>query len=160
MELAGEVLTGHFFLHIPGLQFASHDAFRTLCASLPEQSVWWLNACDPASCSGIAIPELRSLTPRRVPGNWIVYRGATRIADIGRNGRDLWFYEQPDAPDVADAIQPLLHLLYGNTQQTQRIPVDTINDRPAPASVWLPLLRSAFDVTVEPDRITLWALRR
>ncbi len=158
MELAGEVLTGHFFNHVPGLQFASHEAFRALGNELTEDRVWWLNACDPASCCGVAISELRTTMPRRVPGNWMVYRGNIRIADIARGGRDLWFYEQPDNPDAGDALRPLIHILYGGQPQSQRIPVDTINDAPSPGSPWLALLRSAFDVAVEPDRVTLWAL--
>ena len=52
MELSGEVVTGYFFLGIPGLQFMSPAALRLLPRSLPQDAVYWFNAADLHPCAG------------------------------------------------------------------------------------------------------------
>ena len=64
MELSGEILSGHFFEGIPGLQFISPEAFRFLNEPLPEEPVYWLNAADPASLCGIKLEALKGTPPQ------------------------------------------------------------------------------------------------
>ena len=67
MELSGEVLSGHFFTGVPGLQFASHAAFRVLRQGLAEDSIYWLNAWDPASPCGLGLEDFKGEVPARLP---------------------------------------------------------------------------------------------
>jgi ATP-dependent Lhr-like helicase len=46
LELGGEIVAGHFFTGIRGLQFASKEAFRRLRDGLPKEAIWWLSAQD------------------------------------------------------------------------------------------------------------------
>jgi ATP-dependent Lhr-like helicase len=55
MELSGEILSGHFFAGIPGLQFISHRGFHSLNRGLPEGEIYWICAADPASPCGPVI---------------------------------------------------------------------------------------------------------
>ncbi|MDY6844635.1 MAG: ATP-dependent helicase, partial [Thermodesulfobacteriota bacterium] len=89
MELSGELITGHFFQGIPGLQFMSHEGFRFLTNSIDENAVYWLNATDPASICGIRLEELKSALPSRVPSTTLVYRGTTLVLVSRRNGKTL-----------------------------------------------------------------------
>ncbi len=98
MELSGEVLAGCFFLGIPGLQFISPRAFRSLQRKLPERAVWWVNACDPIACSGLPLDAFRGRLPRRVPGNYLVYRGQQPVLFLLRGGKELQFFVRPGRP--------------------------------------------------------------
>jgi ATP-dependent Lhr-like helicase len=40
LELSGEIVSGHFFLGVPGIQFATHEALRRLGDSLPSEAVY------------------------------------------------------------------------------------------------------------------------
>jgi ATP-dependent helicase Lhr and Lhr-like helicase len=41
LELSGEIVAGHFFDGIPGLQFATHEAIRKLAHPLPSDRLYW-----------------------------------------------------------------------------------------------------------------------
>ena len=86
MELSGEILSGYFFEGIPGVQFISHEAFRFLNEPLPEESVYWMNAADPASLCGIRLEALKGLLPSRIPSTHLVYRGKRLVLISRRNG--------------------------------------------------------------------------
>ncbi|MCW0295056.1 hypothetical protein NIL11_26940, partial [Klebsiella pneumoniae] len=65
MELSGEVLAGYFFHGIPGPQFISHQAFRSLQRQLPEDTIFWFNATDPVSLCGRGLDGMRGILPKR-----------------------------------------------------------------------------------------------
>ncbi|NLE02548.1 MAG: hypothetical protein GX640_22005, partial [Fibrobacter sp.] len=65
MELSGEIINGHFFEDIPGLQFTSVTALKLLQEKLPQDGLYWINAADPVSLCGISIPAFKSRFPER-----------------------------------------------------------------------------------------------
>ncbi len=146
MELSGEVLGGVFFHGIPGLQFIAPRAFRLLQRALPEDAVWWVNACDPASCCGLPLPALRGELPRRVPGNAVIYHGAEPALLLQRHGKTLHFTVPPDDPRLPHYLAPLHALLDRLFRPLSRLVVETINDAPAPTSPYLDAFRLSFDV--------------
>ncbi|SFG93597.1 ATP-dependent helicase Lhr and Lhr-like helicase [Desulfotomaculum arcticum] len=67
MEFSGEIYAGHFFEQITGLQFISREANRFLHQELNEESLYWLNAADPASPCGLKLPGMDEDLPARQP---------------------------------------------------------------------------------------------
>ena len=96
MELSGELIGGHFFQGIRGLQFISHQAFRLLQKGLREDAVYWMNACDPASLCGVKLEGLDPHLPSRIPSNHIVYRGTQVVLISRRNGKELEIFVPPE----------------------------------------------------------------
>jgi ATP-dependent Lhr-like helicase len=131
MELSGEVLAGYFFEHIPGLQFASHAAFRSLQRPLPGEAVYWMNAADPASLCGVSFEGLDLDLPRRVPGNYLVFQGERPVLVLGRYGSELQM--RTDARD--NRIQSYLGVYRALLQRSVRplpvIRVERINGEPS-----------------------------
>ncbi len=129
MELSGEVLGGWFFRDLPGPQFVSHQALRTLRRPLPEDAVYWVNATDPASCCGLGLPELP--LPKRLASSWLVYRGSTLALAAHAQGRDLFFHLPPDHPDLPRCLRLFKALLDRRFRPLSRVEVRTIDERPA-----------------------------
>jgi len=152
MELSGEILAGCFFLGIPGLQFIAPPAFRQLQHALPDDAIWWLNACDPASCCGLALVELKSRLPRRLPGNFLVYRGPEPVVIIQRAGKELQFHLAPDDPDFPRCLGPLHTLLERQFRPALHLTVETINGEPAARSPYLDSLALSFDIVRDTPR--------
>ncbi|MHB0935295.1 MAG: Lhr family helicase [Armatimonadota bacterium] len=152
MELSGEVLGGIFFHGIPGLQFIAPRAFRLLQRKLPD-GVWWLNACDPASCCGLPLSGLRGTLPKRLPGNYVAYRGGTPVFIIERNGKALQFLTPPDDPRLPEYLLPLHHLLDRRFQPLLHVTVESINGENPCASPYLDTLSLAFNVVRDYNRV-------
>ncbi|MEN6475420.1 MAG: DEAD/DEAH box helicase [Syntrophaceae bacterium] len=142
MELSGEIISGHFFEAIPGLQFMSYEAFRFLSASLPEDAVYWMNACDPASLCGVQLEGLKTKLPSRTPTTFLVYRGATLVLVARQGGRTLHFHTPPDDPRMAEYLAFFKTLLGREFNPLKIITVETINGEPALESTYAPILRS------------------
>ncbi len=155
MELSGEVFAGCFFHGIPGLQFMSHRGFRSLQRELPKNASWWVNAVDPASLCGIGLDAFRGSLPRRVPGNYVVYRGCEIIASIQRNGKDLRLLLEPNDRELQAAFCVLDHLLGRRFQPLRQITVETINDERADESAYLDALRGSFSVVKDFQKVQL-----
>jgi len=160
MELSGEVLAGQFFAGVPGLQFASPDAFRTLRdALLPDDAVYWMNARDPASLAGVDLPELKDalggLLPERREGNTVVFHGDRPVLIARRRGKTLDIQVAPDHPRLDDYLDFLKVLLTRDFSPRKLVEVEEINGEPAPASPYLPVLRRIFSATVEPRSVKL-----
>jgi ATP-dependent Lhr-like helicase len=156
MELSGEVMTGYFFEGIPGPQFISHEAFRTLGKGMPEEAIYWMSAVDPASLCGISLQGLKGTLPRRVPGTHLVYHGSRLVLVSQRNGSALTFQVQPDDPRLDEYLEILHHLLNRKVQPIRRIIVETINEEMASRSPYLDFLRRNFDVSVGHRKVTLY----
>jgi len=160
MELSGEVLAGQFFAGVPGLQFASPDAFRTLRDGLlPDDAVYWMNARDPASLAGVDLPELKDalggLLPERREGNTVVFHGDRLVLTARRRGKTLDIQVAPDHPRLDDYLDFLKVLLTRDFAPRKLIEVEEINGEPAPESPYLPVLRRIFSTTVEPRSVKL-----
>jgi ATP-dependent Lhr-like helicase len=156
MELSGEVISGIFFHGIPGPQFMSQKAFRRLQQNLPEETIFWINAADPASLCGVQMDGLRGMLPPRVASTHLVYRGKDLKVVSKRNGKDLSFLVPCNDPDLPNYFISLYHLLTRKFQPLRRITIETINDEKATESAYILAFRTSFDVSVDPKEVVLF----
>ena len=156
MELSGELLSGCFFQGIPGPQFISHQAFQELKRGLPDQRIFWLNACDPISLCGVSVDSLKRELPRRIPGNHVVYRGAEIAVVSQRQGKAVTINLAEDDPDLPECLGVISHLLQRDFQPLKRIKVETINEEPAAGSVYAATLARQFDAQPDGQSLTLY----
>lgn len=159
MELSGEVFTGQFFEGIPGLQFASHAAVRTLTSPLHEERVWWVNACDPASLCGIGLDDVRGMLPARRDSTHIVFHGARLVLVSKRKGKDLTFTCPSDEPRIVDYLRVFHDILGRQFHAPTAIRVETVNDEKVTHSAYRDALR-ASGFRKEMDIFTLYAHTR
>jgi ATP-dependent Lhr-like helicase len=157
MELAGEVLAGHFITGLSGLQFITPRALRTLQRPLPVAAIWWANALDPAACCGLSVDALRGRLPRRVATTTLVFRGADPVVIAERGGKTLTLAPSPDDPRLPDLLAPLRLQLERRVRPVLQIAVETINGLPAAQSPYLDALRAVFDVVPNSPRVFLGA---
>ena len=155
MELSGEVLSGQFFQGIPGLQFISTAAFKHLQEGLPEDAVFWMNAVDPASPSGLGLEDLRQTVPARRPSNHLVFHGSKVVVISQRSGGELRINASPDHPDLSRYLDFLGVLLTRQFDPRRAITVETINGEPATSSPYAPILEQRFQSTREPAGLKL-----
>ncbi len=156
MELSGEVLAGHFFSGVRGLQFISHSAFRELRRGLPEDAIYWLSAADPASLAGVDVEGLKGTLPARLASNHMVYHGARLVMVSKRRGRELDFEVGPEHPHLGDYLEVLKVLLTRELQPLSAIEVETIGGEPAGSSPFCDKLGQVFRLTREPRSVKLW----
>jgi ATP-dependent helicase Lhr and Lhr-like helicase len=155
MELSGELLSGNFFSGIPGLQFISHEAYRQLEKGLPEETVFWLNAADPASLCGTGLDGLKEELPSRLPSTHLVYRGARLMLVSRRNGKDLDFKVPPDDPRLPEFLTFFKVLLTREFNPVKRIAVEKINGNPTAQSPYSRILK-AFGFEESYEGLELW----
>jgi ATP-dependent Lhr-like helicase len=156
MDLSGEIYSGCFFKGITGLQFIAPERLSLLQYETDPQPIYWLNATDPASMCGLGLQASGPSLPRRIESNHLVYRGAELVASSQRKGRIIHFNIAPDDPDLSACLVFLHHLLNRSFQPHRHLTVETINDRPAIESPYLPVFRNAFDVVRDIKSITLF----
>ncbi len=156
MELAGEVLSGYFFEQIPGPQFISHQAFRILQGSLPEDNIYWMNAADPASVCGLPVDQLKAYLPRRLNSTHLVFKGTHLVLISERNGKALTIDIEPDNSHIQEFLAPLKHLLYRQFMPLKQIVIETINQQHAAKSPYVDALKTSFEVLVEHKKVTLY----
>ncbi|MBN1664643.1 MAG: ATP-dependent helicase, partial [Deltaproteobacteria bacterium] len=159
MELSGEILSGYFFEGVPGPQFISHHAFRILQRRLPETHIWWINALDPASLCGIQIDALKAILPRRHESTHLVFRGKEIVLTSQKRGGELDVRLDVHDPVLPECFGVLDHLLTRSLKPLRRISVQTINGEDAPKSPFVDVLRTCFDVIVEPKAVILYRKR-
>ncbi len=155
MELSGEVLSGQFFLDIPGPQFISHDAFRRLQQPLPEKRIYWLNATDPASLCGLPVDIVKASLPRRLSSTQLVYCGSGLVLISERKGKSLQIFIEPDDPRLNECFGLFRDRLYRRHRAEKRIEIETINGESATRSPYLNTLKLHFDVLVDHRQVTL-----
>ncbi len=155
MELAGEVVAGYFFEGIPGPQFMSQRAFRALQRKLPADSIYWINAVDPASACGLPLDGLRGNLPKRLPSTHLVYHDANIVLMSERNGKNLSINVAPDHSHLPEYFAVLRHLLMRRFQPIKRIQIETINGDPSISSPYVDVLKMLFDVTVDYKAVVL-----
>jgi ATP-dependent Lhr-like helicase len=131
MELSGEVIAGYFFENVPGLQFASHEAYQELAHRLPADAVYWMNATDPASLCGIRIEGLGLPMPRRVSSNYLVFHGERLVLSLGRNGRDVFIYVPHQEKELFRYLHIFHVLLNRQVNPLSQIKVQNIDGQPA-----------------------------
>jgi ATP-dependent Lhr-like helicase len=101
MELAGELAAGRFFSGINSLQFASPKIGEELEEAEESDAVFWMNAADPASLSGLSVPEGLPEFPSRLPSARLCFRGSRLIAVSTRSGKSLEIRIPPEDTDAA-----------------------------------------------------------
>ncbi len=156
MELSGEILSGYFFENIPGPQFISHAAFRMLQQPLPEETIFWIHAQDPASCCGLGIPLIYHSLPQRRDNIWIVYHGKKVVLIAERNGKSLTIHASENSLHLKEYFQIFHHLLNRPFQPLSKIVIEKINEDQADRSPYLPAFKSQFDVSVDYQKIILY----
>ena len=142
MELSGEVLSGYFFEDIPGLQFMSHEAFRSLAHPLSREGIYWLNATDPASCCGLRLPGLQEALPKRLPSTFLVYKGSKVVLIARAGGRQLELFPPPEHPELLRYLEVFKVLMNRQFRPARVMEVETINGKPAWESPYLPALKA------------------
>jgi ATP-dependent Lhr-like helicase len=155
MEYSGEVLAGYFFEHIPGLQFISHEAFECLKQGLNKNTIFWVNAVDPASVCGLSLEPLKANHPSRLQGNYVVYDGHTIVLVIQKSGKALYFHVPPDHSRLQDYFAVFKMMLERDFNPQKSVVIETINDTTAVKSEYLPALK-AFGFQNNYDRLELW----
>ena len=137
MELSGEIITGRFFEDIPGVQFTNHEGLRNLKRTLNVDSIYWVNAMDPASLCGIKIDTLRKPLPPRVASTFLVYHGADLKVIAKKTGRDLTLNFEPDSTYLSEYLKFFKILLTRSFNPENKITVESINGEKATKSVFL-----------------------
>ena len=155
MELSGEVLSGHFFDGLPGLQFMAPKAFQELKQGLTKGDVYWLNATDPASVCGLGIEDLSKVLPARRPSTHLVYHGTRVVLVSQRNGGELDIRVDPGDPNLEKYFEVLKHLLTRQFSPRRSITVETINGTPADTSPYAATLAELFSTTREAGKVKL-----
>jgi ATP-dependent Lhr-like helicase len=156
MELSGEIFSGHFFKGIPGLQFASSSALRLLQTGLDEDTVFWMNAMDPASLCGVPLESLKGFLPRRIPSNHLVFHGKRVVLVSRRYGRHLEFRVGPNDLCIPQYLEFFKTLLSRSFRPLNIIKVESINSEPAGDSPYGAALKG-FGFTAD---YKTWILRR
>ena len=134
----------------------SHPAFRMFQQESPDETVYWLNAQDPASLCGVPLEALRGSLPKRIEGNHVVFRGKDVVLISQRKGGQLTFRVPPDDPRLDEYMSVLRHLLHRDYSPRRRLIVKTINDTPAPQSPYLPALKKIFDIVADIKHVSLY----
>lgn len=148
LELAGEIVSGHFFRGVPGLQFATPDAVRRLGAGSSGAPIWWVSGVDPASACGLDLDGLRGKLPRRSASTHLVYRGSELLLIAKRAGRELELRTVPDDPVNALLMAPIRSALTRTFSPARAVDIETINGAPAARSPYRTAF-AAFDSTGE-----------
>jgi ATP-dependent Lhr-like helicase len=144
MEFSGEVVSGRFFEGASGLQFALPSALEELAAvKEPGDSVWWINAADPASLCGVDIPALKGLLPSRLSSTHVVFQGAEVVLISRRRGRELEARVPADAPRFTDYLSFVKVLTGRDARPMNAVHVETINGEPSLSSPYKPRLLDA-----------------
>jgi len=157
MELSGEVLCGHFFEGIEGLQFISPPALESLATTLPADAVFWLSGIDPASLCGLGLASLRGSLPRRLPGVHLVYHGLRPVLFSHSLGARLDILVPADHPRLWDYFGFLDHLLTRRNLPLRGIRIRQINGTPAAGQKgYAAVLADRFDTIADHRELTLY----
>jgi ATP-dependent Lhr-like helicase len=141
MELSGEIVSGHFFKGIPGLQFCTPTALGLFSRGLPEDAIYWMNAVDPASPCGIGLEELRPMFPHRLPTTHLVFHGKKLVLVSKKNGKELTVYVEPKHPRIPDYLEFFKTLISREFQPLKYISVETVNEESVLDSPYKEVLR-------------------
>ncbi|MBN2041628.1 MAG: DEAD/DEAH box helicase [Spirochaetes bacterium] len=155
MEFSGEILSGHFFKGIPGLQFMSHEAYRMIQNPLAEDSVFWINAKDPASLCGVQLESLKSYLPSRISSSFLVYEGQRIVIIIKKNGKNIEILVEPDHPKLNEYLEIFKDLLGREFNPAGRIVIEKINNASAVSSPYTQTLRQ-FGFRSNGIALELW----
>lgn len=143
MELSGEIIAGHFFEEIPGIQFISASALQILKRGLPEDAVYRINAIDPASLCSVPIPALSRKFPRRLISTHLFYHGTELVMISRKNGFELECFFSADSPHRFRYLDQFKELALRPCRPIFPLAVQFINAKPVQDSEYLPCFLDA-----------------
>jgi ATP-dependent Lhr-like helicase len=155
MELSGELAAGRFFAGINSLQFASPAIVRELENAESFNGLYWMNAVDPASPSGLDIEGFDDRIPGRLLSSRLYFRGEALIAVTNKNGKDQRIFIAPDDPDLAALIELFKIPRTRKVFPENKILVEHINDGEAALCEYAPAFRSAGFVA-DRGKLCFW----
>ena len=145
MELSGELVSGCFFSGIPGLQFTSMEYVRMLQDDLPRDTVYWMNARDPASLCGMGFENSGAKLPSRIRSNHMVYHGEELVLVSRKNRRIIEFRVPPGSEHLDRYLEFFNAPILRDFDPEKNIRIEEINSTPAAESPYAdPLLRFGF----------------
>jgi ATP-dependent Lhr-like helicase len=127
MELSGEIVSGYFFTGIPGLQFMSHEAFRSLQRVPDDDSFCWMNAADPASLCGLKMESLKNRLPARKASTLLAFRGPHLVMEARKSGRDITMNCEPGSDLARRCFSVFRDLISRDFNAPGSITVEFIN---------------------------------
>ena len=155
LELSGEIISGHFFQSVPGLQFATHEAIRRLTDPLPGERIYFVNACDPASVCGLGVEGFVAEMPRRIASNWMVFRGSQLLLSLQKGGKELTVLAGPGEAALEPALAIYRFFLGREFSPDSSVTVETVNGVNTIESPFVEQLRAA-GFTNDYRGMTLW----
>jgi ATP-dependent Lhr-like helicase len=154
MELSGEVVSGHFFENIPGPQYMIPQSLRCFGDNRTNQ-VFFINATDPISPSGLGLGSHGDHLPRRIASNYLVYHDDQLVMTVGKRGKDLIFLVEPDTAELTRYLAVLTHLSYRSFQPVRQLRIETINGIAATESPYLAAIEDQFNLFKDYKAIVL-----
>ncbi len=135
LELAGELIAGHFIDGVNGLQLASPRALERLRAD-PDPHVFWHAAHDPASACGLDVAGLRGWLPARQAGTHLLWHGETLVAIVRRSGAVLEPLVAPDDSRLAACLATFLARTTRTQSGSHGWVIERVGDAPAARSAF------------------------
>ena len=157
LELAGELLSGHFFEGLEGPQFldpAALPSFSALEEGRPDSPLW-INVLDPAACALYAPAERQASLPPRLAASRVCVEGGTVIAVSTRSYRDLELVLEPGDPRLASVFGLFPAARARAAMPESRIIVERVSGIPAARSPFATELRGA-GFEADRGRMVLW----
>jgi ATP-dependent Lhr-like helicase len=155
MELAGELTAGRFFEGIHSLQFAAPEISGGLEAAEAEEGIYWMNAADPGSPAGLAIPGMDPRLPPRLPSSRLCFRGRELLASANRGAKELQIFLPAGDPALEKALAFLKIPRIRSFHPQGKVIIETINGSTAAASPYGEALRAAGFVA-DRGKLILW----
>jgi ATP-dependent Lhr-like helicase len=150
MELAGEVLTGHFFEGLSTPQFITPTALTHLSANTPGPDSFWVAAHDPVSPCGLSLDW--PVLPARRLGNYLSFVAGELALVVTQNGGELTYLIPWDDPGIDAANDLISHLV---ETRRQHLRVTVINGASARHSPYLAGLQRAVQTTADHKQVIL-----
>jgi len=155
MELSGELVTGRFFAGLNSLQFAAPSIAAELEQAENYTGIYWMNAADPASPSGLDIDGLGYTLCARMSGNRLYYRGASLIAVSVKNGKELKINIEANDLDIPQLITLLKIPRTRNFLPENKIIIEKINDLEAAKSDYTSAFKDQGFIS-DRGKLTCW----
>jgi ATP-dependent Lhr-like helicase len=155
LELAGELIAGRFFDGINSLQFAPPHILQELEEAEAAEGIYWMNAADPASLSGLAVDGLDPRLPSRLASNRVCLRGTELLAVSGRGGRELNVFLPPDDPCITAVLAFVKIPGTRSTKPPGKARIETVNGISAAMSEYRETLKTLGFVS-DRGSLVLW----
>jgi ATP-dependent Lhr-like helicase len=153
MELSGEIVGGRFFEGIRGIQFIAKDALHLLEHEVNPPPVFWMNAKDPASLSGVKVEGLT--LPPRIASTHLVFSGTKLVLVSKQGGKNLTFHVEPQDPRLPEYLEVFHVMLTRDRLPVSLMSISKINEKPAWKSPFRPAFESRFDTYSDSNSLNI-----